>query len=334
MTLSPLPPLPSLPMLLGQHQDAVLADCRSRTGDIRAIQRLTGGNVSHVFRAHGGRGTAIIKVRQDRFARIPSLETDPALIADERRALRLYADAAPGHFPHVLGFHRQAHAMVLTDVFSDGLNYHQHLARRPATPEEMTRLGRALRAIHQATRNIRTQIRSQGDAWFREHTFDYCLRAHGHETLNAACEQMAAQPGQQLILGDLAPKNMSLNGGVALCDLDNVHRGWPLYDVGYVLAHLLIHHLACPDTLRTLVPALLRGYFGAEEPDETQTRLMATVTAGVILYRLAPSLVPYPLNQPAALTDRYRDRTRELLDSPPLTVPILLRAVGAQKDGS
>ncbi|MFD7283533.1 phosphotransferase [Streptomyces sp. NPDC059862] len=318
--------MPSLPALLGDSLPAVLAYCRPHTGVIRRIERATGGNVSHVFRVTGSRRNAIIKIRADRFARIPALRTDPALIADERRALEVYAAAAPGYFPQVLGFHRQAHAMVLTDVFPDGLNYHQHLDQRPATAAEMIRLGGALRTIHHATRQIRTQIRSQGDVWFREHTFDFCLRAREHKALEVACEEMAAQPRQQLILGDLAPKNLSLVSGVALCDLDNVHRGWPLYDVGYFLAHLLIHHLHQPHDLHTLVPALLTGYHGTDVPDEAEEQLMARVTAGVVLYRLASTTVPYPLAQPPSLTQRYHDRIRELLDTATFTVRDLVHA--------
>lgn len=325
-------PLPSLSTLLGEFVPAILADCRAHTGEIIAVERASGGNVSHVFRITGQRGNAIIKIRRDRFARIPALRTDPALIADERRALDVYAAAAPGYFPRILGFHRDAHTMILTDIFPDGLNYHQHLDGRPATDAEMARLGAALRTIHRATRDIATQIRSQGDIWFREHTFDFCLRARGHKELDAACEEMAGQPGQQLILGDLAPKNFSLTGGVALCDLDNVHRGWPAYDVGYFLAHLLIHHLTRPRRLRTLVPSFLNGYYGIDAPGETQSRLMATVTAGVVLYRLASSTVPYCLAQPPPLVQRYHDRIRELLDSTTFTVGDLVRAAAPDEE--
>src|SRR5690606_24539578 len=109
--------LPALSTLLGDALPTVLADCLPRTGEGVTIERVTGGNVSHVFRVRGHLGKAIIKVRTDTFARIPQLHTDPALIADERRALDLYGTVAPGHFPQVLGFHDTLHTMVLSDVF-------------------------------------------------------------------------------------------------------------------------------------------------------------------------------------------------------------------------
>ncbi|MFF4410403.1 phosphotransferase [Streptomyces sp. NPDC001404] len=330
MTHSPPQPRsapPTLPALLGDCAPAILDDCARHAGTLTRIEAAVGGNVSHVFRVDGGRGSVIVKVRRGHFARIPALRTDPALIADERHALEVYAAAVPDVFPRVLGFHAEAHAMILTDVFPDRRSYHEHLNRSPATAEEIARLGSTLRRIHQATREIRTPIRSQGDVWFREHTFDFCLRARGHKALDESCEELATQPGQQLILGDLAPKNLSLAAGrVALCDLDNVHRSWPLYDVAYFLAHLLIHHLAQPHHLPALVRALLSGYFGAQPPEGAAGLLMAKVTAGVVLYRLSNDTVPYLLAQPPALAERYRNRVLGLLDTAVFAVHDLVHA--------
>jgi Phosphotransferase enzyme family len=329
----PGPPLPSSSALLGSGLPDLLADCQRHVGQIARIERAVGGNVSHVFRVRGAHGSVILKIRGDSFARIPALRTDPALIADERQALAVYAGAEPSVFPRVLAFHAQYHAMILTDAFPDRRNYHQHLDERPATAEEMTRLGSTLHRVHRATQDVRTEIRSQGDLWFREHTFDFCLRTTGHDVLSRACDELAALPGQQLILGDLTPKNLSLAaGGVAICDLDNVHRGWPLYDVAYFLAHLLIHHLRWARHLRTLVPALLAAYLGAEPSERrapAEDLLMATVMAGVVLYRLANKIVPYPLAGPPALADRFRDRVLRLLDTGVFTVQDLVHAAEA-----
>lgn len=325
------PHLSTVAALLGESLPAVLTDCRRYAGHLTHIQPAAGGNVSHVFRIDGDKRSVILKIRSSRFARIPSLPTDPALIADERRALDLYASTGSAVFPRVLAFHADAHALVLTDVFPDRRNYHQHLDERPATAEEMTRLGTALRRVHEATRSVRAQIRSQGDVWFRDHTFDFCLRAAGHPVLAQACEELAAVPGQQLILGDLAPKNLSLAGGtVAICDLDNVHHGWPRYDLAYIAAHLLIHHLRWPRHLHALVNALLTAYEGhapQQRRPAAEEHLAAKVAAAVILYRLAGTIVPYPLAGPPHLAAQYKDRVLGLLDTGTFTFQDLIQAV-------
>lgn len=324
--------LPDLSTLLGQALPDLLTACRRHAGLIAGIERVHGGNVSHVFRVRGDHTNVIVKIRTDRFARMPALRTDAALIDDERRALEVYGAIAPSVFPQVLGFDATAHAMILSDVFPDGRSYHEHLAERPATAAEMIRLGRTLRLLHNATQSTDTAFRSRSEHWFREHSVGFCLRATGHPALEHASEELAALPRQQLVLGDLAPKNLSLAAGtVAICDLDNVHTGWPLYDVAYFLAHVLIHHLGQAEPLRTLAETFLTAYFNAEpsqRPSAADALLMAKVAGGVVLYRLDEA-VPYPLAGPAALTDRFRQRVLCFLDNGAFTVQDLARAAGA-----
>lgn len=321
-------PTLSLEKRLGIHLHEVMALCRQHTGTVRTITPLRGGNVSHVYAVSGDRGRVVLKVRGSSFARIPALHTDPALIGEERRSLQAFGTRMPGVFPQVLAFHGDAHAMVLADVFPDGRNYHQHLIERPATVEEMGQLGRTLRAIHRATRT--TELPQRSHDRLREHTFDYLLRARNHPTLDQVCRDLPTLPGQQLILGDLAPKNLSLaEGGVAICDLDNVHRSWPLCDLAYFAAHLLIHHLARPAYLPATLKALTTGYSGTEPVTPAEESLIATVTAGVVLYRLEEGIVPYQTAQPPATAARFSRRVRRLLDADRLSLTDMVRAAGA-----
>jgi Ser/Thr protein kinase RdoA (MazF antagonist) len=216
--------------------------------------------------------------------------------------------------------------MVLSDVFPDGRTYHRHLIERSATTSEMMRLGRTLRRVHQATRDAR-RSQTSDDPRFPAYQADFALRSPRHAALDAACAEMAGRPDRQLVLGDLAPKNISITDGqIGLCDLDNAHHGWPLYDLGYFAGHLLIHHLTRPHVLPALVAALLKGYQGTQALTRPDAVLTATVAAGVVLYRLGNGVVPYSLGQPTTLADRYLGRTRTLLDHGPLTLQDLVRA--------
>lgn len=284
-------PARPLARLLDPHLHEIMALCRQHTDTVRNVAPLQGGNVSHVYAVSGDRGRVVLKVRGTRFAHIPELRTDPALIGEEYRSLRAFGVRVPGVFPRVLAFHEDAHAMVLADVFPDGRNYHQHLIERPATVGEMGRLGRTLRTIHRSIRT--TELPQRPHERLREHTFDYLLRARNHPALDQVCRDLPSLPGQQLILGDLAPKNLSLaRGNVAICDLDNVHCSWSLCDLAYFAAHLLIHHLSRPTHLPAALNALTTGYHGDEPITTAQESLMATVTAGVVLYRLEEGIVP------------------------------------------
>jgi len=328
-TASP-PPVPDLADLLGRHLGDVLDACARHTGPITRVERATGGNVSHVFRVHGATGHVVLKIRGTRLANIPTISTDPALIAHEHSALQIYGHAAPDLFPTVLDFLPDADALVMTDVFPDGRSWHEHLDHHPATTGDTARLGRELARVHHAIAAVTTPIRPHGDDRFREHTFDFCLRPTGHPALLTACAQLAALPGQQLVLGDVAPKNLSVTGDrVAFIDLDNVHRNAPLYDLAYLLAHVLLHHLRWPDTATALATALLDAYARSDATPAQARRwaddpLMATVAAGVLLYRLAARITPYAPTASPAVSRTYQDGVLRLLDNGPFTVPDLI----------
>jgi hypothetical protein len=276
-------------------------------------------------------GNVIVKVRGRRFARIEHIATDPALIAVEHRALSLHHRLLPDLFPKVLAFLPEAHAMVMTDVFPDGRTWRDHLDQRCATAEECARLGTALTRIHHATAGLPPLRNGDGDDLFRaEHAHGYCLRSGDHRALDEACRRLDALPGQQLVLGDTCPKNLNLHGGrTAFVDLDNVHKGAPLFDLGYLLAHLVLHHLTRPTLLHPLAAAFLDAYTlpGPARPWRGDD-LLATVAAGVLLYRLEARIVPYPATAPPATTEQLRHRLRRLLDTGPFTVPDLLDAAG------
>ncbi|WP_331731489.1 phosphotransferase [Streptomyces sp. NBC_00073] len=320
---------PDMGTVLGPHLHQVLAACHPHTGGPSRVEACTGGNVSHVFRLRGEAGTVIVKVRGHRFARIVHIATDPALISLEHRALALHHGLLPDLFPKVLAFLPKAHAMVMTDVFPDGRTWREHLDQRAATVEECTRLGTALTRIHHATVGLPPLRDGDGDDLFRaEHAYGYCLRACGHRALDEACHRLDALPGRQLILGDACPKNLSLAAGrTAFVDLDNVHTGAPLFDLAYLLAHLVLHHAARPELLHPLAAAFLDTYTlpGPARPWRGDD-LLATVTVGVLLYRLEAHTVPYPAAAPPAACDRLRHSLRRLLDAGWFTVPDLLDA--------
>ncbi|WP_432079630.1 phosphotransferase family protein [Streptomyces sp. YPW6] len=315
--------------VLGPHLHQVLAACRPHIGRLARVEECTGGNVSHVFRLYGEAGTVIVKVRGRRFAQIAHIATDPALISVEHRALALHHGLLPDLFPKVLAFLPEAHAMVMTDVFPDGRTWREHLDQRAATIEECTRLGAALARIHYATAGLPPLRDGDGDDRFRvEHAYGYCLRACGHRALDKASRRLDALPGRQLVLGDACPKNLSLAAGrTAFVDLDNVHTGAPQFDLGYLLAHVVLHHAARPERLRPLATAFLDAYTlpGSARPWRDDD-LLATVTGGVLLYRLEARTVPYPAAAPPATADRLRHTLRRLLDAGPFTVPDLLDA--------
>lgn len=131
------------------------------------------------------------------------------------------------------------------------------------------------------------------------------------------------------------PQNLSLAAGrAAFVDLDNVHTGAPLFDLGYLLAHLVLHHITRPEHLRPLATLFLDAYRLPGPPRPWRSDgLLATIAAGILLYRLEARTVPYPSAAPPGAADLLRRRVRHLLDTGAITVPDVLDAAAGVVTG-
>jgi len=275
---------------------ALLDLCAPHVGGVLAVDEIVDGNVSHVYRVRGPRGAVILKVRGSWFARIPDVPTDPALIGVERIALEVFGAAVPGVFPEVLEFDEERHALVLTEIFPAGGSFEDALRRGPAIPAQTWRLGEVLGEVHAATRSITAPIRPDGDLAFRDRQLWYCLERTGHPALADCSARLKSLPDNDLVLGDVAPKNLAVSADrVVICDLDTVHRGSHWYDVTFVLAHLLLHHLGTPAAIRPLSAAFLAGYRSRNALPELAASVRTRMVIGFCLYRLVNELVPYRL---------------------------------------
>lgn len=182
--------------------------------------------------------------------------------------------------------------MAMTDVFATRRSYAEHLRATPATPDELWALGRTLRQVHEATRLRRDGIRPSGDLAFRDHTVGFVLRSSNHPALDDLADHIQRLPDVDLILGDASPRNFSIvDGRVTFCDLENVHRGCRGYDVAYVAAHIVLHHLDDPQA----ASAGARTFFEAYGSRGGLGDRLPQLIAGVMLYRLSNPLVPYDL---------------------------------------
>jgi hypothetical protein len=124
------------------------------------------------------------------------------------------------------------------------------------------------------------------------------LGYHRHTVLDQLIVQMSHLP-KQLILGDFSPKNIGVSEDyhVSLYDLDAVHHGNAVFDVGFFIGHILVHTLGKhPD----LISGFLDGY--REYADLVGNHLLTQLALGICLYRLANPTIPYTL----AMDERQR----------------------------
>ena len=99
---------------------------------------------------------------------------------------------------------------------------------------------------------------------------------------------------RQLILGDVAPKNVGVNNKGDLFiffDLEDAHRGNAIFDYGYLIGHILLHTFTSPEDAIEDIKAFCKGYSSDQFDEETVRK----IALGIMLYRLG-SIVPYQTN--------------------------------------
>lgn len=280
-------------------------------GEIESIERVEGGNVSHVFRFRRSDGaTAILKARGRTFARIPELKVDPARLFAEVRALETMTMILPGMFPLILNVD-VSHSLLLMDDVFPCRNFANALATRPPTPDEARTWGSALREVHCRGRAIGEDIQPGGDKQYGQRMRSVALRRLSDRGRRIA-EERLDDGTATLLLGDGSPKNMGFCGSrLRFCDLESVHHGHHIFDLSYALAHLILHSIDVPD-LSGAVAALIGAYGEDLDGDEGA----ATIVLGILLYRLSPGNVPYTLRYDHGTLDRVGSRVEGMAARP------------------
>jgi len=103
----------------------------------------------------------------------------------------------------------------------------------------------------------------------------------------------------QVILGDLAPKNIGIlpNGGIKLFDLDLIAIGNRCFDIGYLTGHLILEtYRYGTDALKGVLGSFFRGYKSYINDGVIEDTKTLKVAIASIIYRLDNSLIPYPIN--------------------------------------
>jgi hypothetical protein len=260
-----------------------------------SLARVAAGGVVHfVWELNTVGEKFYLKIRGDRFARIPGIKTSPTNIAYEYKALRLLSTALPDHFPHVVHFSAPKALLITKDAIPNGEYLEKLLHTRTVTSELLVQLGKTLSKVHDATRLMSESIRENSDENFYNEKLDHKLRFRDHPVLNKFVQEMVSHEPRQIIIGDPSPKNIGVNDNgarVVFFDLEDVHRGNVVFDVGFFIGHLFLHAYADNQLATGYVERFLQGYGNKG----LNSCLVKVIALGVILYRL-DSIVPYAID--------------------------------------
>jgi hypothetical protein len=281
---------------------------------ITAVGPVPGGVAHRVFGIDTDDGRFYLKIRGDHFATIPAIACNPEDIAHEYRALTVFGDIAPDHFPKVMSFDAARHYLIVSDVIGpDGIKMESLLSGESPVPDGLYRTyGETVGTVVRAAAAVREPIREGGDDTYYRTVLSHRLGYRNHPVLNRTIARLAELPDRQLIMGDPAPKNIGVRDGggkLTFFDLETAHLGNPVFDYAYGLAHVALHTADNPDRMMAAAADYLKGYGDAPY----DPALARNIVLGVMLYRLN-GIIPYPVPLPPDGRQRLETAVLAALD--------------------
>jgi 5-methylthioribose kinase len=239
------------------------------------VSQLSGGVSNVVLAVECDAARVVVKQA------LPQLRVKDLWLAKRERAIS-EADAlvlagaiTPGVVPTVIDVDRERCALTIASAPPEWVTWKSHLLGGVVDPDVGSRLGDTLAKWHSAT---------FGDALVAERFADYeafdQLRVDPfHRTVSARRPELAAAITRLvaqmeathvcLVHGDYSPKNVLVGDGMWVIDFEVAHFGDPVFDVAYMLNHLLLKLIHMPGSASALETTATRFWeaYGAGVPD-------------------------------------------------------------------
>jgi tRNA A-37 threonylcarbamoyl transferase component Bud32 len=242
------------PVLLTPETLAAYVVARGVFDDARGIDvRPMGGGVSNIVLA-ARQGDRRVVVKQA----LPRLRVEDAWFAKRERAineaaaLRLAGSISPRSVPSLLDVDADACALTIAAAPEGWGNWKQRLLDDDVDPQVAARLGTLLAGWHTATAHDREVAAAFGDL----EAFEQLRIEPYHRTImdrqpgiSSAVETYVRELQENrtcLVHGDYSPKNVLVGDGLWVIDFEVAHYGNPVFDVAFMLNHLLLKRLHCP----------------------------------------------------------------------------------------
>jgi aminoglycoside phosphotransferase (APT) family kinase protein len=213
-----------------------------------------GGGVSNVVLAARSGGRELV-VKQA----LPHLRVAEPWAAKRERALTeaaalsLARGLTPDSVPRVLDVDEERCALVIERAPAVWRPWKEHLLEGHADVEVAGRLGELLAVWHRATWDDAETAERFGDyeafEQLRIDPYHRTVAQRRPELAGAITEQVAAMRANRrcLVHGDYSPKNVLVGGsGLWVIDFEVAHYGDPLFDVAFMLSHLVLKAIHRP----------------------------------------------------------------------------------------
>ncbi|MBT4602300.1 MAG: phosphotransferase [Bacteroidetes Order II. Incertae sedis bacterium] len=259
------------------------------------VEALGGGFLNTVLRIRSEGESVIVKQALDALRLFPDLKVTTERIVFERKALDVINKLFPGGTaPEVLHFDDENRILVMGDLGATPILESQLIEGHvdPLTPEH---LGKFLAELHRGTIDdgvLRSDFDNEAMQQLR---LTYCFNFIEDPALLAIAKDLGSLFTEQkrvLLHGDFWTASvMAGTSEVRVFDLEFTYYGHPAQDVGFMMAHYMLHAFNTPslaDIIMVAVGGLWRTYrhgMGELLPDDTETS--ALKQAGIeMLFRI------------------------------------------------
>jgi 5-methylthioribose kinase len=210
------------------------------------VEELTGGVACAVFAVRGEGKRVVVKHALERFRVADEWLVPPQRAVTEARALALMARLAPGSVPRLLDSDPEAFTLVMEEAPPGWRPWKALLLAGAGDTGVATWLGALLTVLHSVDAAI------GGAESFEAQRVDPYLRTtqRRHPALakqiGAYIDRLLATR-QCVVHGDYSPKNVLVgDDGLWVIDWEVAHRGDPVFDLAFLLNHLLLKTIHRP----------------------------------------------------------------------------------------
>ena len=219
------------------------------------VEELTGGVSNVVLAVKAGAKDLVLKQA------LPQLKVAAVWKADQRRAIveangmKLLHSITPTSVPELIDFDPEDFTLTMERLPRECTVWKSDLLSGVIKPNIGADLGRILATWH----NFGADSKESRDAYMEDSLFDqlrvtpfYRAVAKVNPALDARIQELITEISTlkiSLVHGDFSPKNIMITGvnKPIVLDFEVMHTGNPVFDLGFVSAHLLCKYLRTED---------------------------------------------------------------------------------------
>ena len=240
--------------------------------EILRVEKLSGGVSNLVFAISTKSGNLILKQA------LPELLVTEKWYADQRRAIveadaiELFNQISPKQVPKLLFLDPDRFILVLERVALGSTVWKSDLLAGVINPDIGAKLGHTLASWHNyGQRNPSAKDKFMEDSLFDQLRIDpfYRFVADKNPSLQVWIRKLINElEGDKttIVHGDFSPKNImiSMSDEVFILDFEVTHVGNPVFDISFLIAHLLCKFFHAPDALQANLLANTANAFKKE----------------------------------------------------------------------